>query len=1393
MGASRVWVLGGNQMVSGDTREDLSYGRTIRLCGVVTAAIGLFAAVGWSLGRPLLSSLGEGNVPMAPPAAVLFVAYGTAVLLRARRALNCWAIRCCAAIGCAGVVAASLLLYSRYQGIYPQAEHLGFTAVGLVGGAPIGHSSPGTALGFVVAGLSLLLSLPSASRWQRWRAAAGWCLAWLLFAAFFVMVLAYLYGTPLMYGTGLVPPSATTSLAFVALGTALLALAGPQLWQRGEGGEGDRRSESTLLLVFVMLAGGIVAAGYFYFASYQARFRGEVERELSSITDLKVSQLVQYRRERLGDASVFLGNTTFAMLVARVLDQPSNRRARARLEVWVGQYESVYQYDRITLLDSRGTDVVSVPEGSVPVASVIRSRVPEVLGSRQVVIHDFHRNENDGRVYLTMMVPIFGGGDGRRPLGVLVLRIDPEEYLYPFIKRWPTPSATAESLLVRRDGNDVLFLNDLQFAPNAALSLRIPLDRQEVPAVKAVLGQQGIVEGVDYRGVPVIADVRPVPDSPWFVVAREDLAEAYLPLRERIWTTVVLVSVLLVGAGASVWGVWRQQRSRFYRERYEAERDRVWLQDVVARSLNEVYVFDPDTLGFSFANAGACRNIGYTTAELTRLTPLDLKPEFTEETFRAMLRPLLTGERDVLVFDTVHRRKDASEYPVEVHLQLVESGKGMVFLALVNDITERKHAQLALQRQRNLYDMLAQTNQVIARCKGRDQLFAESCRIAVDNGRFSFAWIGVADAKARLVLPVVKYGEDAGYVSELRVWVDPSEGASRGPTGSAFRTGRHAVANDFHADPAVAPWHAAAQRAGVRASAAFPIHERGVVVGTISLYAGEVGLFTPDVLATLDEMVNDISLALDNFALEADRASAVEALRQSESRYRDLVENSQDLICTHDMQGTPLLFNDAAVRLTGYPRDTLLRMNLAELIDGTTREQFAAYLTALREHGHVSGVIRMHTAAGELRSWEYDSVLREDGAAGPIVRVMAHDVTDRLNAERERRALEVQLRSAQKMEALGTLSGGIAHDFNNILGAIIGNVALAQQDVGADHPAVESLEEIRKASLRAKELVQRILTFGRQQPQPQTVIALRPVVEEAVLLLRAILPSGIELATAFDRETPTALADPTDIHQILINLCTNAWQAMDGQAGRIEIALDGVTLDSEAAAGHPDLRPGRYARLSVIDAGSGMDAATLERMFEPFFTTKSVGQGTGLGLSVVHGIVKAHGGAIIATSKPGIGTTIRVYFPAVDAPVPEVTVAESGAQPLAAAAGQRVLYVDDEEALVFLVTRTLERLGFRVSGYTRAQEAVAAVRADPGYFDLAITDFNMPGMSGLDVARELLRLRPDLPVVMASGYITDALREQAAAAGVAEMIYKPNTVEELCEVVQRVAAATGRK
>lgn len=396
--------------------------------------------------------------------------------------------------------------------------------------------------------------------------------------------------------------------------------------------------------------------------------------------------------------------------------------------------------------------------------------------------------------------------------------------------------------------------------------------------------------------------------------------------------------------------------------------------------------------------------------------------------------------------------------------------------------------------------------------------------------------------------------------------------------------------------------------------------------------------------------------------------------------------------------------------------------------------------------------------------------------------IVCKDMTASKRGDEMRGRLEAQLRQSQKMEAIGTLAGGIAHDFNNILASIGWCVELIRADLGPTHPSADTIQQVLIASQRASRLVRQILTFSRQQEQQREVIQIELVVREALDLLRATLPANVRMEVELDPASPPVLADPTQVHQVVMNLCTNAWHALGERGGRLQIKQAALTVDAGLAASSPDLKPGDYVRLSVIDDGEGMEPAVLERIFEPFFTTRPPSQGTGLGLAVVHGIVRAHGGAITVTSQPGKGAAFHVYFPAHDPvafpPVPAPVETPRGQ-------GARILLVDDEPAIVMTGTRLLTRLGYVVTGCDRAAGALEMVRAAPGDFDLVLTDLSMPGMSGLDLSSQIRAIRPDLPVILTTGFAGTLAPDAASTHGICEVLLKPVSPANLGAAIAR--------
>jgi two-component system cell cycle sensor histidine kinase/response regulator CckA len=404
-----------------------------------------------------------------------------------------------------------------------------------------------------------------------------------------------------------------------------------------------------------------------------------------------------------------------------------------------------------------------------------------------------------------------------------------------------------------------------------------------------------------------------------------------------------------------------------------------------------------------------------------------------------------------------------------------------------------------------------------------------------------------------------------------------------------------------------------------------------------------------------------------------------------------------------------------------------------------------------------------------------------DNDGNPIRFIGTHsDITKRKIEEEEKRRLEAQLVKAQKMEAIGTLAGGIAHDFNNILGAIIGYTELGKIAAPEKSQLIENLNGILKASGRAKDLVHQILTFSRQADQEFKPVRIDLIVKEVLKLIRATLPSSIEIHQDLKSDR-LVMADATQIHQIVMNLCTNSGHAMQEKGGVLEVTLVDAEFDSAVITMHPEIQPGHYLQLTVSDTGHGMPPGVLDRIFDPFFSTKGSGEGTGLGLAVVHGIVKSHNGAIYAYSEPEKGTIFRIYLPAIESqPGPEEKT------PRALPKGsEHILYVDDEEVLTTVVGQMLETLGYKVTIRMSSREALELFKAHPERFDLVITDQTMPKMTGDQLAEEIIAIRSDTPIILCTGFSTKVTEEKARKIGIREFVMKPITMQDIAEAIRK--------
>jgi len=513
----------------------------------------------------------------------------------------------------------------------------------------------------------------------------------------------------------------------------------------------------------------------------------------------------------------------------------------------------------------------------------------------------------------------------------------------------------------------------------------------------------------------------------------------------------------------------------------------------------------------------------------------------------------------------------------------------------------------------------------------------------------------------------------------------------------------------------------------------------------------------------------------------SDRKATEVALRDKEEKYRTVVENANESICV--VQDWELKFvNPKTVTLSGYSIEEFKNKPFHEFIHPDDRD-----LVMEQHRKRMAGeeapefyTFRIVHKNGEILWVEVKPVLITWENRQATLNFMS-DVTERKLVEQQRQMLEEQLRQAQKMEALGTLAGGIAHEFNNVLGSILGFSELVLDDLPEKSLARKNMEKVLAASSRAASLVKQILSFSRKEEEKRQPLYLSQIIEEVLSLLKSSLPATIKMNTDIKTSVRTVLSDETQVHQVVMNLCTNAAHAMREKGGILEVSLDEIDIPQDQT-GPELLKPGRYQQLTVRDTGHGMDAETRRRIFEPFFTTKKTGEGTGMGLAVVHGIVRSHNGEIMVDSEPGKGSTFRIFLP-VSGKVGD-TIDEWDAEILKGS--ERILFVDDEEELADTGKQTLGRLGYRVVSQTGSRQALDLFRTDPQQFDLVITDQTMPQMTGLDLAGEIHRIRPDIPVILCTGFSETIGEDNFRSHGIDAFIMKPMPRREIAFLIRHV-------
>lgn len=501
-------------------------------------------------------------------------------------------------------------------------------------------------------------------------------------------------------------------------------------------------------------------------------------------------------------------------------------------------------------------------------------------------------------------------------------------------------------------------------------------------------------------------------------------------------------------------------------------------------------------------------------------------------------------------------------------------------------------------------------------------------------------------------------------------------------------------------------------------------------------------------------------------------------LLEREKRYRILFEQSMDAVLLFDADtGKIVDFNRNAHENLGYTREEFAKIKVSDIDAIKPQKDINEQIKTIIKKGCDEFEAVFAKKDGKLRNLQVKSKMFSVNDRR-FIQCICSDIT-------HRKQMETQLQQARKMESIGTLSGGIAHDFNNILGIIIGNTELALDNVPKWNPIHINLTEIKNASLRAADIVRQLLSFSHKTEQKLKPTDFKILIEDSLKFLKSLIPSTIEVRTNLNAQARTILADPTQINQIMMNLCINASQAMEQTGGRLDIKLDNLILDEKNDSGPRDLHHGHYTRLTVADNGPGIPPEIIDRIFDPYFTTKEVGKGSGIGLAVVHGLVKNHSGAISVDSKTGKGTTFTIFFPIIK-DKPQLNDAADKKFPHGT---ENILFVDDESAIVSMIKKMLESLGYNVETRQNPVEALAVFHSRPHSFDLVITDMTMPKMTGVTLSEKIMKIRCDVPVIICTGHNAGINGEKARSMGISAYVMKPISKQDLAITVRRVLDA----
>ena len=705
------------------------------------------------------------------------------------------------------------------------------------------------------------------------------------------------------------------------------------------------------------------------------------------------------------------------------------------------------------------------------------------------------------------------------------------------------------------------------------------------------------------------------------------------------------------------------------------------------------------------------------------------------------------------------------------------NGKIIGTFGISRDITEQKQEEQEIRRLNRTYAVLSNINELIVRESDRQILLNEVCNIAVQDGEFQMSWIGIFDTETDSFQPVSSAAKASGYREQLHTSIAQIM-AGREPLWRTLIDGQIIICNDIEHDDRLISQREKTLALGCRSLAAFPLQIDDEIIGVINFYSSEKDFFNEGELKLLEELAMDVSYALHSLELEDKRTQAEKETQESENKYRRIFENVQDVYYEASIDGTILEISPSIEMISKkqYKRNDLLGKSMNDFYPNKGERQ--TFQSVLQERGSVVDYeVTLKNLDGSLIPCSISAKLQFDAQGNP------EKIIGSIINITERKLYQSQLMQSQKVQSIGTLAGGIAHDFNNILGIILAFTSILERSKANEEKILKSTTAITQAVSRGAALVRQILTFARQTSVSMKPLRIPDLIRELVVMLKETFPEVIEFQTSVEKNIPIINADQSQIHQVLLNLCVNARDAMP--KGGI-IGIEVKTVASETLVQQfPKAESCRYISISVSDTGTGMDEERKNRIFDPFFTTKEQGKGTGLGLSVVYGVIQEHHGFISVESTVGQGTTFHIYIP-IRKEEKKIQDVEKVKTETEQGGSETILFVEDELLLQEVVQSTLESIGYKVIIAANGQEAVDLYKKQFKNISLVLSDLGLPKLSGADEFALLKKINPNVKVIFASGFISIETKSELLQQGAKGFILKPYNLNEVLQMVREV-------